>query len=370
MPTPNPNLGYGKPTEASIDQVNQWMRGSTWYQDLLRSMGHDPSAPVKLSKDEGKKVMAAAQQQGVVVDQGNMEVDPAGNFNPKGHKLRNTLIVAGLAGATIATMGAAGAFAGASGAASGGLSAGTAGVASSLPGAMAALPALSGGAAALGGTGAALGGGAALTGLSGGASGGVAASLPGAMATVPALGGTSAAIGGAGTAGIGSKLAGYGKNLLSKDGAEMASRALGNASQASAQNRGTQAEIGLDMNDQLERQLINREEEKRKAQSSAYKNAMLGDRASTWAPLARPEGISGSYQPMSQAGKAAGSELYKQAMARMSAPDLQDQGGMPAYKNLSTDPEYAKNLKPGIAERVAGAGSWALPLVSAVLNRK
>src|SRR6185295_6727849 len=109
----NPQLGYGQKSEASIDHVNQWMRGTDWYNALLKSWGQDP-ANVHLADWQKEQVLRAAQANGVVVDEGHngMEIDDAGNFNPKGHKLRNTLIVAGIAAATIATMGAAGAFSG------------------------------------------------------------------------------------------------------------------------------------------------------------------------------------------------------------------------------------------------------------------
>jgi hypothetical protein len=106
-----PQLGYGKPTEATIDQVNIWMRGQPWYQEQMRQWGQDPGHP-NLAKSQSEQILKMAQAQGVVVDQGHMEVDDHGNFNPIGHKLRNTLIVLGIAGATIATMGAAGAFSG------------------------------------------------------------------------------------------------------------------------------------------------------------------------------------------------------------------------------------------------------------------
>jgi hypothetical protein len=124
MPTtPNPQLGYGQPTEVGIDKVNIWMRSQPWYQDLLRSWHQDPSN-VHLNDSQKQQIVRQAQANGVVVDEGHMEVDPSGNFNPIGHKLRNTLIVAGIAAATIATMGAAGAFSGAAAAGSAGAGAG------------------------------------------------------------------------------------------------------------------------------------------------------------------------------------------------------------------------------------------------------
>lgn len=111
MPAPAPtNLqAGGKPTEATIDQANIGMRAMPFYQDYMRSIGQDPAHPT-LTKDQSKGLLRQAQANGFVVDEGNMEMDNHGNFNPKGHKLRNTLIVAGIAGATIATMGAAGVF--------------------------------------------------------------------------------------------------------------------------------------------------------------------------------------------------------------------------------------------------------------------
>jgi hypothetical protein len=150
----NPQLGYGKQTEASIDTVNQWMRSQPWWSAIAGNGG-------KLSDTQRRAILKQAQANGVVVDEGDMEVDPAGNFNPKGHKLRNTLVVAGLAGATIATMGAAGAFGGAA-AAGGGASAAGSGAAAAGAGTAAASTAAAGagigGGVAAGGASAAGGG--------------------------------------------------------------------------------------------------------------------------------------------------------------------------------------------------------------------
>lgn len=178
-------------SEASIDHVNIAMRAMPWYQDLLKSWGQDPNN-VHLNKDQKAAVMRGAQASGVQVDEGNIEVDPSGNFNPKGHKLRNTLVVAGLAAATLATMGAAGAFAGAGGAT--GMAGGAAGA----------------GAAGAGGAGAAgLGYGTLFAGTGVGAAGaGAAAPLAaaaigtGAIPAIGSAGGATAAGGtGAGVAG-------------------------------------------------------------------------------------------------------------------------------------------------------------------------
>lgn len=160
--------------EAQIDQANIAMRASPWYQQLLASFGQRPDA-VKLTDSQRQQVMAAARQNGYDVDK-SFEIDPGGNFNPKGHKLRNTLIVAGIAGATIATMGAAGVFAGGAAAAGSGAGAGAAGAAGA--GAAGAGAAAGTGAAAAGGLGAAAAGGtAAATGAGAATAAGAAGGL-------------------------------------------------------------------------------------------------------------------------------------------------------------------------------------------------
>lgn len=153
---PVPNLGYGQRAEAPINAVNSWMRGQPWYQSLLASWGQTPTN-VHLSDWQKQQLIRAAQANGVVVDEGHdgQQLDDAGNFQAKGHGLRNTLIVAGVAAAALATMGAAGVFAGGGAAAGGGASA-------------------AGGAAAAG-SGAAAGGGAALAGGSAVAAGAASA---------------------------------------------------------------------------------------------------------------------------------------------------------------------------------------------------
>ncbi len=121
--TPPANLGYGQRDEAPIDVFNQWLRGRPEYQKLITSFGQNPNN-VHLNDDQKQQVVRLAQSLGAVVDEGGngQEVDESGNFRAKGHKLRNTLIVAGIAAAALATAGAAGAF---GGAAAGGGSAAT-----------------------------------------------------------------------------------------------------------------------------------------------------------------------------------------------------------------------------------------------------
>lgn len=342
-----PQLGYNQKNETTIDTFNQWFRQQPEYQRQLSEWGVDPN-DVHLAKSQSQQLLKLAQKLGAVVDEGDMEVDPSGNMNPKGHKLRNTLLVAGIAGATIGTMGLAGAFAGGAGATMpaatgiGGLSATSAGL----------------------GTTAGLG----TAGLAP-----LASTAIGTGMATGITGGTGLAGGGSGM-GIGSSilsgLKGIGKNLLSSNGTEVAGKALGNASQAQASNRGTLAELMLDQNDQLERQLLAREQEKRQAQDQAYRNSMLGDRAATWQPLKRPDGISGTYQGPTANSQAAGSELYKQGMDRLNSPDLKTPTGMPTYNNMGTNPQFQDALKPGAMEKITGAGSWGLPLINALLGRK
>jgi hypothetical protein len=108
---------------------------------MMQSWGKDPAHPGGLTDAQRTQIVRAAQANGVVVDESHQEVDPNGNFRPIGHGLRNTMIVVGLAAATLATMGAAGAFSGAAGGAMAGSEAGALapemGMAAALPGAAA-----------------------------------------------------------------------------------------------------------------------------------------------------------------------------------------------------------------------------------------
>jgi uncharacterized membrane protein YgcG len=114
----------GGQSEATIDQANIAMRGMPWYQTQMKAWGQDPGHPT-LTSWQRDQLTRQAQANGFVVDQGNIEMDDHGNWNPKGHKLRNTLIVAGLAAAAVATLGAAlPAIAGAGGGAGAGAGAG------------------------------------------------------------------------------------------------------------------------------------------------------------------------------------------------------------------------------------------------------
>lgn len=137
-------------SEQDIDRVNQWMRSQPWYVRQLAAWGQTPDR-VNLSKFQANQLVRLAQANGVQVDEGHFEVDPGGNFNPRGHKMRNTLIGLGAAAAVAAPfvapalLGGAGAGAAAVPALGGGstLAANLAGV-GALSG-MTAVPALAGG---------------------------------------------------------------------------------------------------------------------------------------------------------------------------------------------------------------------------------
>ncbi len=126
----------GQSSEADINSANQWMRAQPWYQDALRQLGQDPARGIKLNDSQKKQLAQVIQAHGLPLPD-NDEIDPAGNVNPKGHKMRNFLVAAAIGGATIATLGAAGAFAGGAAAAgaggAGAAGAGTLGAASTVP---------------------------------------------------------------------------------------------------------------------------------------------------------------------------------------------------------------------------------------------
>lgn len=135
-----PPLGYGQRGEAPLDAFNQWFRARPEYYAKLASWGQDPTN-VHLNDDQKQQMVRLAQSLGAVVDEGHngQEVDDSGNFQAKSHALRNTLIVAGIAAASLATMGAAGVFsAGAGGASAAGAGGAAAGASTAGAGAAAA----------------------------------------------------------------------------------------------------------------------------------------------------------------------------------------------------------------------------------------
>lgn len=253
MPT-TPALGYGQRGDAPIDQVNIWMRSTPWYQSLIKSFGQQPNN-VHLNDQQKQQVIRAAQANGVVVDEGGngQEIDDSGNFQAKSHTLRNTLTVAGIAAAAIATMGAAGVFGGAAAAGSGAAGALPAGVtlegtAAGLGGASTAIGAgtlastttvPTVGALAAGGTGLAAGATAPLAayGLGTSAIGGLAPGLSSGASTA-GFGGGSSIYGAGGAAAAG----GLSYADLLKYGVPTAGSLIGGLVQASAQGKASDAQ--------------------------------------------------------------------------------------------------------------------------------
>ena len=105
MPYEGPALGE-KGSEQDIDTANRWMRSQPWYQEFLKANGQDPNR-VRLSENQRRQLGALMAQNGLPVPEKD-EVDPAGNINPKGHKLRNFLTAAAIGGAALTGFGLAG----------------------------------------------------------------------------------------------------------------------------------------------------------------------------------------------------------------------------------------------------------------------
>jgi hypothetical protein len=165
-------------------------------------------------------------------------------------------------------------------------------------------------------------------------------------------------------------LANAGKNFITNGGLDALGKGAGAASQAAASNRGTKAEIMMDTNALLEQQLLAREAEKRDAQKSAYRAAMMGDYTANWKPLGRPAGVpSMGYPEMTPRSIEAGNMLYNQGRMRLGADDLNSRdsmSGMPAYNDLTKNKEFMNTLSPGFWEKIGGIAGWAAPAVGAM----
>ncbi len=225
-----PNMQQGQ-----IDQVNQQLRANPQYREFLRSMGVNPDLPIKLSDKQRKQTAEWVRSN--VGDIGGLEIDPAGNINQdEGFSKHGKWIIPAAIGAATLGIGAAGA------------------------GPLAGLFAGGGGSAAAGGGAAAAGSGVL-------ASSAVPTSL--AMSAVPGI------ASGAGGAGMWGTLAGLVKNPIVRG----IGSALGAGSQASADNRGAQANAAIEaeqLNQQRQRsfieQMLAREAEGRAGANDAMRN--------------------------------------------------------------------------------------------------
>jgi hypothetical protein len=335
MPTDTqPNLGYGQPTEVSINAVNQWMRSQPWYQGLLKSWGQDPNN-VHLNDQQKAQIIRQAQANGVVVDQGNMEVDPSGNFNPVGHKLRNTLIVAGLAAATIGTMGAAGAF---SGAAAGAMGAGAGGGAGAAAGTAGTLAGIEGGAAGIGS----------------GALGALGTGAMGATA-LPALGAGAAGMGAAGAGGS-SILGTLGKVAANKGGDLLTNAAAGIGNERINDNFADQNASIANNRAILDSATFNRDLPSVQAHQVARGDLMstMKDAAPTGDPRIDKFGGGGlrpsAFGPSTQQ---AGDELKRQALKNL----LSGQGQI--------NPQLTTPKRAGFGENALAGAGWGLNILDA-----
>jgi hypothetical protein len=367
-----PNLGYGKPTEATIDQVNIWMRGQPWYQEQMRQWGQDPGHP-NLAKSQSEQILRMAQAQGVKVDQGNMEVDDHGNFNPVGHKLRNTLIVAGIAAAGIAAPYIIPAIAGAGGGGSaaaglsavegGGFGIGSGTVAALGTGAMAGVPVAAGTTAA----------GLTTAGLTAGLGPSTGANIAG-TAAVANSAPAGIAAGGGMTAG-GGTLANMASRFVNNGGLSDVAGAIGRANTAAGNNRLNQQ--GLTMQANRDNIAGTRSYEtmlqERAAQEAALRKQALRD--VTLANDVRNPHISqfNTRGPVANTPEymSAMSELEKRGLSRLQQQDAYTTDKLPAlqpYQPLPTDANGLQDrtgTKKSILETV---GDYAGPAMSIYSN--
>lgn len=101
------------PTEngVDLDRFNDALRASPAWQAFVRRNGFQPNGPVKLSGNQREALKRQLESTGIVFPKG-MEIDPAGNVNQDQGVSKiagNKFVQIGLiAGASLATMGAAG----------------------------------------------------------------------------------------------------------------------------------------------------------------------------------------------------------------------------------------------------------------------
>lgn len=361
MPTA-PNLGYGNTQEADLNTVNQWLRSQPEYQAKLASWGMDQNN-VHLNDAQKQEIVRLAQSLGVVVDEGHngQEVDDSGNFRGKGHKLRNTLIVAGVAAAALATMGAAGVFAGGAGAAGAG-GAGAAGAAGVLPStaigagfipALGLESSLAGGAAAAGAGAVAAGAGAGAFDAAGNFIGDT---------TISSLGGPAAGV--AGTVGAHLSTADKIANILGAVG-----KGVGDAATAAGQNRQDQQRAGLTANGQniagqsaFETELMNRAHEEDIQRGVAKKDAY---RASVVAnPHVSPFDTTGGPK-YSDAYRSSVNDLGTQAATTLAKPQTYNPATLAApapYKPI--DPANVAGGTGTQKGALESIGDWLAPGLS------
>lgn len=98
-----------KTSEQDLAAFNQAWRDSPLYQQAIRSVGQDPTKPIKLNERAAKAIEALLREHGVDIPSG-MKIDNAGNWNQTNETWKRTGRVSAIAGAgalAILTAGAA-----------------------------------------------------------------------------------------------------------------------------------------------------------------------------------------------------------------------------------------------------------------------
>lgn len=305
---------------ATINDFNLHMRQQPWYQEWFRQQGLDPNH-VQLSQAQRHGLQQLILQKGGVPPDAfnNMKIDPAGNLNTEhGFASQPTW----LKGIEIAGAGVGAAFAAPA-------VLGALGVGGAAPGV--AVPSITG---TTYGTGMAAG----LPSLAG-------------MGTLPAVAGAGAGmttgITGAAAPSLMSRIAGMAKNpasLLSSGG-----RALGAISQASASNRGTQIEAQM-AHDQMQ---LEADQQRRAAESDAYRKTLYGQMAAGYQPSTRPAGAMGRDPNgfITDQARQAGQMLTDTSMAHLRNQD---------YPSIT--PMNQLPTKPGLMESIANYAGPAMSL--------
>ena len=203
----------------------------------------------------------------------------------------------------------------------------------------------------------------------------------GAMAA-PWTGGASlaAVLGTGASAGIGSMLSGMGSN------AGAIGAGMGSAAAAAAENRGNKAATLYTVKDQLERQLLAREEdaragigEQRTAETHAIRQALGAAGLLEWRPATRPSnnrpGINYKIPNISftdgpgRRTLATANTSYGRATDRLGRlPNDIYRSNLPEYTPLDDDPRYQETLDPSGWERAGGIGSFIAPIAGSVIK--
>ncbi len=292
--------------DTDINSFNLKIRQQPWYQDWFKQRGLDPNN-VKLNDDQRRELKALVERHSGFTLPGDMKIDPAGNLNEKGGwaGLPVGVKIAIIAGATLATAGAAGAFSGAA-----------------APSAIAG----SGGSTVAGGALPTIGATAYGTG----------------MATAPSIAGlTGAATGGGGL------LATLGS--VARSAAPIAGRMLGSVAQSQANNRGVEMDARM-QHDALQ---LAGNRDRRDAESDAYRKSLFGQLAEGYQPSSRPAGAEGRHPTgfITDEARQAGSLMTDIARKRMETGDYP---GITPFEQLPT--------RPGLMENIANYAAPALSL--------